>query len=230
MNGRYAGAFALACTTAFGMAGLALAARDRHQLVRSRRRVREAELRAHTDTLTDLPNRAGLAAAWPTLAPSAPVLALIDLDGFKPVNDTYGHAAGDIVLATIASRLRTLLPGTTVARLGGDEFALILPGPMRQAHTQALLIAATVALSVPVTEGVAVTVTASIGLAPTHGKDLGPVLAAADAAMYRAKTSRTGIAIHDPQLDDRTSLLADPRPTVRLRTLPRTDLIEGVAR
>jgi len=217
MKPRHVSTFALACGAAFTV--LALAARDRLELTRARRQAQEADRRALTDPLTGLANRAGLHTAWPTLAPTAPVLALIDLDGFKPVNDQYGHAAGDTVLATIAGRLRTLLPDLCIARLGGDEFVVVLPGPMHQAHTLAVHVAATIALSVPVAHPVVVTVTASIGLASAFDADLGRVLAAADAAMYRAKTSRTGIAVHDPQLDDRTSLLADPRPAVRLRTL-----------
>ncbi|BCJ71211.1 hypothetical protein CS0771_07550 [Catellatospora sp. IY07-71] len=219
MNTRHLSTFALACGTAVGLAGLALAAHDRHELTRARRA-------AHTDPLTGLANRAGLGAAWPRLASTAPVLALIDLDGFKPVNDTYGHAAGDSVLVTIADRLRALLPGACVARLGGDEFTAVLPGPIRSAHTQALRIAATVALSVPMGDD-AVTVTASIGLAPSAGHDLAQVLATADAAMYRAKTSRSGIAVYDAATDDRTTPAADPRPAVRVRTLHRrADLVE----
>ena len=222
MNARYVGTFGLACGAGLALAGVALAVRDRHELTRTRRLMREAELRAHTDALTGLPNRAGLHKVWPHLAPSAPVVGMLDLDGFKPVNDTHGHAAGDLVLATIASRVRALPIDTTVARLGGDEFALILPGPMRQAHTQALHIAATVALTVPVADGVAVTVTASIGLASADNGDLAQALAAADAAMYRAKTSRTGIAVYDPIADERSSLTADPRPTRRVRDLTPT--------
>jgi len=186
---------------------------------------------ACTDSLTGVANRAGLHRMWPGLAPIAPVIAMLDLDGFKPVNDTYGHAAGDTVLATVAARLQARVAGGVVARLGGDEFALVLPGPMRRAYTLAVLAAAEVALSIEVAEDVAVTVTASIGLAPAVDGDLAQVLAAADAAMYRAKTSRSGIAVYDPRLDDHTSPLADPRPVVRVRDLPhRIDLIERVAR
>ena len=184
---------------------------------------------ACTDSLTGVANRAGLLAAWPGLAPIAPVIAMLDLDGFKPVNDTYGHAAGDTVLATVAARLARVAGGV-VARLGGDEFALILPGPIRHAYTLAVLAAAEIALSIEVAKDVAVTVTASIGLARAVDGDLAQALAAADAAMYRAKSSRTGVVVYDPRLDDHTSPRADSRPVVRVRDLPHhIDLIEGVA-
>jgi diguanylate cyclase (GGDEF)-like protein len=215
------GAFGLVCGVAVGAAGVALA-RQRREVARAHLLMAEAETRAHTDALTGLANRAGLYAAWPSSAPANTVLALLDLDEFKPVNDRFGHHAGDVVLVTVASRLRGLLPGALVARLGGDEFVAILPGPMDRAEVEALRVAATLALSIPIAEGITVTVTASIGLAPAD-TDLRAVLATADAAMYRAKTTRTGVAVFDPRRDDRTSVTADPRPAARLRTLPRSE-------
>ena len=195
-------------------------------------RVASLRRKACVDSLTGVPNRAGLHAAWPAFAPTASVVALVDLDGFKPVNDTYGHAAGDVVLTTIAARLRTRVAGVAgglVARLGGDEFALVLPGSMRHAYTVAVLAAAEVALSIPVADDHRVTVTASIGLAPSDG-DLAAALAAADAAMYRAKTSRSGVVVYDPTADDRTAPTSDPRPMVRVRDLPTTSVTPIPAR
>jgi diguanylate cyclase (GGDEF)-like protein len=221
MARRRAAAFGLVCGVAVGAAGVVLAAQQRREVVRERCRTREAQTRAHTDGLTGLPNRDGLSAMWPTLGGDALVLALLDLDGFKPVNDIYGHAAGDAVLAVVAARLRGLLPGGCAVRLGGDEFVAVLPASMRRAHADARRIAATVALAIPLGEDITVTVTASIGLAPA-GADLGAALANADAAMYRAKTTGSGIAVFDPRRDDRPRVAADPRPAVRLRTLPRT--------
>jgi len=183
-------------------------------------RVASLRRKACVDALTGVANRAGLVAAWPRLAPSCPIVAVLDLDEFKPVNDAYGHAAGDLVLATIAARLRARVAGGLVARLGGDEFALILPGPMRRAYAAAVLAAAEVALSIPLPGGVSVTVTASIGLAPIVGGALAQALAAADAAMYRAKTSRSGVVVYDPTADDHTDPNSDPRPMVRVRDLP----------
>ncbi|MFG1886464.1 GGDEF domain-containing protein [Micromonospora sp. NPDC049051] len=173
--------------------------------------LRRAVLR---DPLTGLANRAGLTQAWTHLAPARPYVAVIDLDGFKAVNDTHGHAAGDIVLTTIAGRLRTI--NAVAARLGGDEFAALIDGldPAAVANRLAQVIAAPVDLPT----GVTVAVTASVGLAPAVG-DLPAALAAADAAMYRAKTTRAGVATFDPRRDDHTTPAATARPVVRVRDL-----------
>ncbi|MFV2017583.1 GGDEF domain-containing protein [Micromonospora sp. LOL_023] len=164
------------------------------------------------DPLTGLANRPGLVQAWTQLAPARPHLAVIDLDGFKPINDTHGHAAGDIVLTTVADRLRTV--NGVAARLGGDEFAAFIhgPDPAGVAHR----LAKAIATPIPLPTGTKVVVTASIGLAPTTG-DLPAALADADAAMYRAKTSRTGVAIFDPRRDDHTTPATTTRPPVRVR-------------
>ncbi|MEV6801075.1 GGDEF domain-containing protein [Micromonospora rifamycinica] len=166
------------------------------------------------DPLTGLANRPGLVQAWTRLAPARPYVAVIDLDGFKPVNDTHGHAAGDIVLTTVAGRLRTI--SDTAARLGGDEFAAFLdgPDPASVAHRLARVIAA----PIPLPTGITVTVTASIGLAPSAG-DLSAALADADAAMYRAKTNRAAVAVFDPRRDDHTAPATATRPGVRVRDL-----------
>ncbi|MBO4162630.1 GGDEF domain-containing protein [Micromonospora antibiotica] len=173
--------------------------------------LRQALLR---DPLTGLANRPGLTQAWTRLAPARPYVAVIDLDGFKPVNDSHGHAAGDIVLTTIAARLRTIT--TTAARLGGDEFAILLEGPDPTAIAHQL--ARTIAAPIPLPTGITVTVTASIGLAPTTG-DLPAALADADAAMYRAKTTNAGVVLFDPHRDDHTTPTPDTRPAVRVRDL-----------
>ncbi len=181
---------------------------------------RRQAARARFDELTGVLNRAGLAAAW--AARPGRTVALLDLDNFKPVNDTLGHAAGDRVLATVAARLYARVPDGRVARLGGDEFALMLGCDVGEAYRVAALAAADIAVSIPVGDGRAVTVTASIGLAPVGDRDLSTVLALADAAMYRAKGSRCTVAVHDPAIDDRTCVQADPRPAVRVRELPAT--------
>ncbi|WP_254910066.1 GGDEF domain-containing protein [Micromonospora sp. NBS 11-29] len=167
------------------------------------------------DPLTGLANRPGLVQAWTRLASARPHVVVIDLDGFKPVNDTHGHAAGDIVLTTVADRLRTI--NVVAARLGGDEFAALIPGP--DPATIAGQLARVIAEPIPLPTGATVTVTASIGLAPTTG-DLAASLADADAAMYRAKTTRTGVAVFDPRRDDHTTPAATTRPVVRVRDLP----------
>jgi len=171
-----------------------------------RRQLRLAEHAANHDPLTGLPNRRAFyrygtaLVADPTRHPLA--VAVIDLDGFKSVNDRYGHATGDEVLVTLAARLATWAGGDLVARLGGDEFAGLLcpratgPGGI---EGMAMLLAAT--LGEPMRTGAGVVrVTASVGLVPVSVADnLTDALARADAAMYRVK------AMHR-------------KPVIRLRT------------
>jgi len=163
----------------------------------------EADLRdkALHDALTGLPNRALLgdrltsAIAVAQRQDAALSLLLLDLDGFKGVNDTWGHHAGDLVLIEIASRLSgTLRESDTAARLGGDEFVLLLPatplvGAIEAARALVDFIVAPIAV-----DGKQVTVGASIGIAvfPNHGRDAEVLLAAADSAMYEAKHSGGG--------------------------------------
>ncbi|QGN46144.1 diguanylate cyclase [Micromonospora sp. WMMC415] len=195
-------------------AALALFSWDQYRLYVVRYELAALQRTAARDPLTGLANRAGLAHAWEQLAPHRPWVAVVDLDGFKPVNDTHGHAAGDHVLNAVAHRLRTV--NGVPARLGGDEFTALLLDPDPVAAVRQL--AAAIAAPVRLPSGVAVSVTASIGLAPTTG-DLAAALADADAAMYRAKTTRTGIAVFDPRRDDHTAPAVDPRPALRVRDL-----------
>ncbi|MFC0004371.1 GGDEF domain-containing protein [Micromonospora siamensis] len=197
---------------------LALFAWDQYRLYVARYELATLQRTTLRDPLTGLANRAGLAAGWEQLAALRPWVLVVDLDGFKPVNDTHGHAAGDLVLTAVASRLRTI--HGVAARLGGDEFAALLldPNPATAARQMAAAIAAPVALP----SGVSVSVTASIGLAPASPAGLAAALADADAAMYRAKTTRAGVVAFDPLRDDHTSTTADPRPALRVRDLTPT--------
>ena len=116
-------------------------------------------------------------------------LLFLDLDGFKRVNDTHGHAVGDEVLVTTSSRLRaSLRPGDSVGRLGGDEFVIRLDDVDERT---AVLVAQRLADSVeaPITvDGKRIAVGASIGIAMSgEGRDAKSLLAAADEAMYEAK-------------------------------------------
>jgi diguanylate cyclase (GGDEF)-like protein len=115
---------------------------------------------------------------------------LFDLDGFKPVNDTWGHAAGDRVLAVVADRARKCVRASdTVGRLGGDEFLAILP----ETSLDGAIGVATklgAALAEPyVLDNATARLSASIGVAlfPDHGGDPEQLQRAADAALYRAK-------------------------------------------
>lgn len=157
------------------------------------RRTRELVEVLGTDALTGAANRAGLArrAAVALEAGEPFALMLLDLDGFKAVNDTHGHAAGDAVLVALVQRLRALLrEDDLVARLGGDEFVVVLAGaPPRAAladKARAMARAVAVALAF---EGRSLSVGLSVGIAshPGDGRTLEALLRAADAAMYASK-------------------------------------------
>lgn len=152
---------------------------------------------AYHDTLTGLPNRLFLTDALPRLIESAVehghILALlfIDLDGFKQVNDTMGHLAGDILLQAVAERLRHCVSrAENCVRLGGDEFVLLELWPCACHEAEKLAEKVAAAVSMPVTiDGQEVRVGASIGIAlsPTDATNPSELLELADQAMYRAK-------------------------------------------
>jgi diguanylate cyclase (GGDEF)-like protein len=124
---------------------------------------------------------------------------VIDLDRFKPVNDTFGHPFGDAALRLVGTRIRDAVrEGDLVARLGGDEFGILLPGA-NQAMTIEVAERTLDAFTRPfVVEGRPVELGASVGIAlyPEHGRDTRTLLKRADRAMYSAKETRTGWAIH----------------------------------
>jgi diguanylate cyclase (GGDEF)-like protein len=118
----------------------------------------------------------------------------LDLDGFKPVNDTFGHEAGDVLLRTVADRLRGCLrPADTAARLGGDEFVVLLNGPIDRFGVARVVERIRAQLEVPILlgEGVVTTVGASIGVAlgDLTTADADTLVRQADIAMYTAKRS-----------------------------------------
>ena len=184
---------------------------------REREALRRIEFLAHFDTLTGLPNRALLAdrlsqeMARARRGGIAFAVLLFDLDGFKAVNDTWGHAAGDRVLAAVADRARKCVRASdTVGRLGGDEFLAILPetgvegalevaDKLREALREPYLL-----------ESATASLGASVGIAlfPEHGDDPETMQRAADAALYEAK--REG--------KDRSRLAHPPREAAPRRT------------
>ena len=185
----------------------AIAAASVLKSVRLRRAIearRDAEIAARSvarrDGLTGLPNRRRLvevideAAKRPQDCKGA--VFLIDLDRFKPVNDVYGHAAGDALLCELADRLRSALPRDALpARLGGDEFAAFVPGEMSNDNLMRLAQQLIHRLSEPVQwQGVRIDVGATIGVAvlPQDGDTAEALMRAADMAMYRGKREGRG--------------------------------------
>jgi diguanylate cyclase (GGDEF)-like protein len=129
---------------------------------------------------------------------------LLDLDGFKEVNDTLGHDAGDDLLVAVAGRLRAAVrPVDVVVRLGGDEFAVLVPG-LSEDGAVALAQDIRAGLRRPiVVSGLDMEVDASVGVAvgPAHGTDLAGLLKRADVAMYDAKRTGAGVRVYDSRAD-----------------------------
>lgn len=199
----------MAATAALLSLGVLLAVRRR--IRRLRWQLDQALHKTHHDPLTGLPNRE---AALRRLA-TGPVglVGLLDLDHFKTVNDRYGHRVGDILLITLAERLRTAINGDgMVARLSGDEFLLIwtlTPAhPIRQASLLLQQVCAPVTI-----DSHRLFLTASLGLARagTHLHGPGPLIAAADEAMYDAKRAE-GRASDEAMPQPRASLYRNQYP------------------
>jgi diguanylate cyclase (GGDEF)-like protein len=169
------------------------------------------------DELTGLANRRGLPRfAAPLLRErgrSAAVIAL-DLNGFKPVNDRFGHAVGDRVLCVIAQRLVHCV-GDIAARLGGDEFAAVLASPHPGVYGHwwkpaVAALSAAIAEPIPVVDEM-VAVTASIGVAPARADaPIAELLRNADYAMYKAKASGSPYVLSDADAD--TASMRPSRP------------------
>ena len=162
---------------------------------------------------------AGRAASAIAVPPGKVGLFLLDLDRFKEVNDTLGHAAGDDLIRELGRRLAAAVRAEdTGARLGGDEFAVLLPGlPDAQAAEQ-LAVRLLDAVAVPFRlHGFNLDIEGSLGIAlyPDDAKHYDVLLRHADVAMYEAKRSKSGFARYDPAKDrnspDRLALLGDLR-------------------
>jgi len=123
---------------------------------------------------------------------------MIDLDRFKPINDTLGHEVGDRVLVEVAARLqRAVRKADVVARLGGDEFVVLLAQVLDLAQLEALATRLVQAVSQPMVLGdarVQVGVSVGVALPPGDGQALKDLMLAADQAMYRAKRQGSGYA------------------------------------
>jgi diguanylate cyclase (GGDEF)-like protein/PAS domain S-box-containing protein len=197
--------------------------------VTERKRDRQRlEYQAHHDALTGLPNRfffTNQLEHWVTLArrqPNVFSLLLLDLDGFKEINDTLGHPCGDLVLQEVGARLRgALRESDLLVRLGGDEFGMLLP---QTDLPGAVLAAERVidSLQQPLEiEGKSLEVGGSVGIAvaPDHATEAEALLRLADVAMYSAKRSGGGYAVYSPDRNRytmrRLALLGELRQGIR---------------
>ena len=169
----------------------------RHQVALLQRTVAQVRQSACHDELTGLPNRRLLvdrysqAIALAARRDRRVALLFLDLNDFKKINDTHGHAAGDSILRQVAERLRACIrTSDTACRYGGDEFVILLPELEGRESALAAARKIRARLAVPyVADGVEVTVTASIGVAvyPVDGHDYGDLMRATDGFMYRDK-------------------------------------------
>jgi diguanylate cyclase (GGDEF)-like protein len=227
-------------------AGCIVAALVRFALsFREVRTLAESRRQATTDELTGLANRRFLfERLMQTLGIAkrtrSPVTLLIaDLDGFKELNDTLGHEAGDLLLKQLGPRMIDALSASdSLARLGGDEFAVLLPRTDADAAVQVVeRIQAALETGFSV-RGLTIHIEASFGLAsyPEHAEDMQTLLQRADVAMYQAKEARCGHQIYAPERDvhsrDRLSLLGELRRAMDdeelvLHYQPKTELESG---
>ncbi|MBO9623770.1 MAG: EAL domain-containing protein [Sphingomonas sp.] len=205
-------AFAAACS---GLISLVLLVWSNYRLCRQlqlrQRAENEAQALALRDPLTSLPNRRAMAAAIDAARRDSPgasfSVLMIDLDRFKPINDTYGHEGGDAALRIVAARLEELAAGRGLAaRMGGDEFACLIRHPEGSGapHDMAQAILQAFAKPLQLTGGLA-EVSASVGIvtASEDCESTDDMLRAADFAMYRAKKAgRSNCAIFVPEMAD----------------------------
>ncbi len=187
---------------------------------------RLADSMARHDVLTGLPNRRVLteniksAIARSERRGQVCGVLVLDLDRFKPVNDIYGHGAGDKVLCQIAGRLNAIVRGGEIAaRLGGDEFAIVIEfergtdAAIRLAKRVIASLAAPIAI-----DGTTVMVGSSIGIAlwPSDGEDAESLLRAADLAMFKAKRDERGsFRFFEPEMDIQLRARADLEARIR---------------
>jgi diguanylate cyclase (GGDEF)-like protein len=204
----------------------------------------EVRQQARTDELSGLPNRRGLLEAAQRMLDEATAarpaaLLLLDLDGFKEINDGLGHHAGDQLLRQVGPRLRAALAdGELLGRLGGDEFAVLLPqASLDDAQERAERLRELI-LQPFVVEDIRLHVGVSIGVAtaPVPAATVAELLRCADVAMYAAKSAREGVHVYVPDPDggtgDRLRTMEELRTALEMDQLlvhlqPQTSLADG---
>jgi diguanylate cyclase (GGDEF)-like protein len=146
---------------------------------------------ARTDELTGLPNRRKFMAELIEFSNTHGALLLLDLDGFKPINDQYGHEVGDQLLRAVSQRFRRSLPShSTLARLGGDEFGALISGDLESTMEAALALHASVSYPFSIA-GETIMIGVSVGFVTNDGtRDM---MHRADQAMYKAKREDLGV-------------------------------------
>jgi diguanylate cyclase (GGDEF)-like protein len=215
--------------------------------------VAQAELNEHQalhDALTGLANRTlfrdriDQAVKAARRAGGRTAVLLMDLDRFKEINDSLGHAAGDELLVELGTRLeRALRASDTVARLGGDEFGVLIPDPTVPDDVLRVIDRMQGAIAEPVTvQGLPLSLEGSIGIAvfPDDGDDVESLLQRADVAMYQAKAENAGFAFFDEASCDthdpgRLTLVGELRRALEHRELtlyyqPKAVLADGDVR
>ena len=171
------------------------------------------QVRAQIDGLTGVLNRRAFIETVETLFQQEPAgthaLLMIDLDGFKQVNDALGHSAGDRMLIHVAQMLKsTLRTGDLLGRIGGDEFIVCLKNVSSQDAIHKRVDSLRTRVHTPMTDGNAVTASVGVAMYPDNGKSFDMLYRCADAAMYRAKAGgRNRISFFTPDM------LLDPRET-----------------
>lgn len=234
----YAGGFeryCLAATTLLYLAALIRGARESEGLFRQSSRLKNeatamaeslktardqateaaAEMghRAAHDALTGLLNRGGLMQAVASLPNSGAglVLMLLDLDGFKSINDAFGHKAGDRVLVEVGRRLRqSLQDGVLVARWGGDEFAVLFDATLAEDAISIVATKLIATMSIPFATFDAGRIGISIGVCASNQRDIDEMLVRADAALYKAKSQgRNRYYIFDESLRSHLEMRRD---------------------
>ena len=212
--------------------------RDTHEELDTTRaqslaQLRQLERMSSHDTLTDLVNRAAFddlleTALETSRSPSNIAAIMVDLNGFKPINDTYGHRAGDAVLVAVAKRLKRVGGDeATAARLGGDEFALLITGKASAKTSERMAHEIVLAMRAPIQfEEKELKLGASVGVVVADGemKSAADVCAAADQAMYSAKFREND----DPVFYERSKF--SPRLTLHDRVRLETAIRQGEIR